>query len=167
MNNVHEPVMNQPWTFHETSWTVHKGSWSYEFHFAGDILFQHVLNRQYLLWVINSSQTFGLTFTKLCTVVMDTLKMCMWLFWSASRFFKKFTCSWTLSFLAHLSWKLKWAILIARCPSVRPSVCKLLHFRLLLQNHWANFNQTWHKSSLGGGDYKLLKWRGLPFSKGR
>jgi hypothetical protein len=44
------------------------------------------------------------------------------------------------SFLAHLSWKLKWAILIAFCPlsvclSVRPfvcpSVCKLLHFRLL------------------------------------
>jgi hypothetical protein len=35
--------------------------------------------------------------------------------------------------------------------SVRLSVCKLLHFRLLLQNHWANFNQTWHKSSLGEG----------------
>jgi hypothetical protein len=40
---------------------------------------------------------------------------------------------------------------------VRLSVCKLLHFRLLLQNHWANFNQTWHKSSLGGGDSKLFK----------
>jgi hypothetical protein len=26
--------------------------------------------------------------------------------------------------------------------SVRLSVCKLLHFGLLLQNHWANFNQT-------------------------
>jgi hypothetical protein len=76
------------------------------------------------------------------------------------------------SFLAHLSWKLKWAILIARCPSsicpsVCLSVCKLLHFRLLLQNHWANINQTWHKSSLGGGNSKLFKWRGLPFSKGR
>jgi hypothetical protein len=35
---------------------------------------------------------------------------------------------------------------------VRLSVCKLLHFRLLLQNHWTNFNQTWHKSSLGEGD---------------
>jgi hypothetical protein len=22
---------------------------------------------------------------------------------------------------------------------------------ILFQNHWANFNQTWHKSSLGGG----------------
>jgi hypothetical protein len=37
------------------------------------------------------------------------------------------------------------------CLSVCPSVCKLLHFRLLLQNHWANFNQTWHKSFLGEG----------------
>jgi hypothetical protein len=46
------------------------------------------------------------------------------------------------SLLAHLSWKLKWANLIARHPSVHPSVCKLLHFRLLLQNHWANFNLT-------------------------
>jgi hypothetical protein len=76
------------------------------------------------------------------------------------------------AFLAHLSWKLKWAILIAFCPSsVRPSVClsvcKLLHFRLLLQNQWANFNQTWHKSSLVGGLPSLFKWRGSPFSKGR
>jgi hypothetical protein len=29
-----------------------------------------------------------------------------------------------------------------------------------LQNHWANFNQTWHKSSLGKGDLSLLKKRG-------
>jgi hypothetical protein len=42
------------------------------------------------------------------------------------------------------------------CLSVCPSVCKLLHFQLLLQNHLANFNQTWHKSSLGGGDSSLL-----------
>jgi hypothetical protein len=51
--------------------------------------------------------------------------------------------------------------------SCRPSVCKLFHFWLLLQNHWANYNKTWHKSFLGGGDSKLFKWRGLPFSKGR
>jgi hypothetical protein len=68
-----------------------------------------------------------------------------------------------LDFLAHLSWKLKWAFLIALCPSsvrlsvcpsVRPSVClsvRLLHFQLLLQNRWANFNQSWHKSSVGKG----------------
>ena len=40
--------------------------------------------------------------------------------------------------------------------SVRLSVCKVLHFRLLLQNRWANFNQTWHKSSLGEGILNCL-----------
>ena len=40
------------------------------------------------------------------------------------------------------------------CLSVHPSVClsvrlsvNFSHFHLLLQNHWANFNQTWHKVS--------------------
>ena len=47
------------------------------------------------------------------------------------------------------------------CPSVNFS-----HFHLL-QNHWANFNQTCHKASLGGGDSSLYKWRATPFSKGR
>ena len=73
-----------------------------------------------------------------------------------------------LQFLAHLSWKLKWAILIAFCPSSvwRLSV-RLLHFRLLLQNRWANCNQSWHKSSLGKGDSDLFIWRATPYSKGR
>jgi hypothetical protein len=54
--------------------------------------------------------------------------------------------------LVHLRWKIKWAFLIARCPvSVLPSVCTLLNFWLLIQNHWTNFNHTWHKSSLGEG----------------
>jgi hypothetical protein len=30
-------------------------------------------------------------------------------------------------------------------------------FKNLLQNHWANFNETWHKSSLGGMIPCLLK----------
>ena len=30
------------------------------------------------------------------------------------------------------------------------------HFHLLLQNHWVNFNQTWHKASLGEGDSSLF-----------
>jgi hypothetical protein len=30
-------------------------------------------------------------------------------------------------------------------------------FKNLLQNHWANFNQTWNKSSLGEGDSSLFK----------
>jgi hypothetical protein len=41
-------------------------------------------------------------------------------------------------------------------PVVYLSVCKLLHFILYLQNHWANFNQTRHKSSLGKGDSRLF-----------
>ena len=31
------------------------------------------------------------------------------------------------------------------------------HFHLLLQYHWANFNQTWHKAPLGEGDSRYLK----------
>ena len=38
---------------------------------------------------------------------------------------------------------------------------------LLLQNHWANFNQTWHKASLGEGDSSFFfKWRARPFLRG-
>ena len=36
-------------------------------------------------------------------------------------------------------------------------VVNFLHFHLLLQNHWTNFNQTWHKASLGVGDSSLFK----------
>ena len=35
---------------------------------------------------------------------------------------------------------------------VRPSV-----FRLLLHNHWVNFNQIWHKASLDEGSSSLFK----------
>ena len=45
---------------------------------------------------------------------------------------------------------------------------KLFTFsHLLPQNHWANFNQTWHKASLCKGDSSLFKWRALLFVKGR
>ena len=43
--------------------------------------------------------------------------------------------------------------------SVRLSIClsvNFSHFHLLLQSHWANFNQTWHKASLGKGDANFL-----------
>ena len=46
-------------------------------------------------------------------------------------------------------------------------VVNFSHFHLLLQNHWANFNQTWHKASLGEGNSSLFKLRAPPFSKGR
>jgi len=33
---------------------------------------------------------------------------------------------------------------------------------LLLKNHYANFNQTWHKTCLGDGDSDLFIKRGWP-----
>ena len=64
------------------------------------------------------------------------------------------------SFIAHLSWslsELSWSPVVRRLSvrlsirsSVRPSV-NFSHFHLLLQNRWTNFNQTWHKASLGEG----------------
>ena len=121
-------------------------------------------------------------------------RMCKFLsIWSLFRF--KYIYIASFYFLAHLSWKLKWAILIAFCPS---SVCKFLHFRLLLQNfvqrngivplqgeiiakEWkctenfknllqnqrAKFNQTWYKLSLGHGNSKFFKLRARSSSKGR
>ena len=53
------------------------------------------------------------------------------------------------------------------CLSVRPSVCLSVncsHFHLLLHNHWANFNQTWHKVFLGEWDSSLFKWRTKPWA---
>ena len=50
------------------------------------------------------------------------------------------------------------AFLIKICPLsvavvvVVGVVVNFSHFHLLLQNHWANFNQTWHKASSGEGD---------------
>jgi hypothetical protein len=43
------------------------------------------------------------------------------------------------------------------------SVCQLLHFRLL-QNHWTNFDQTWHKLSLGG--FKFVQMKGSALLQG-
>ena len=51
-------------------------------------------------------------------------------------------------------------------PSVHLSV-NFLYFHLILKNHWANFNHTLHKASLGDGDSCLFKWRAMPFCKGR
>ena len=43
-----------------------------------------------------------------------------------------------------------------KTPSFHLSV-NFSHFHLLLQNHWVNFNQTWHKASLGEGNSSLFK----------
>ena len=50
------------------------------------------------------------------------------------------------------------------CPSFCLSV-NFSHFHLH-QNHWANFNQTCHKTSLVEGDSSLFKWRSRPFPWG-
>ena len=44
-------------------------------------------------------------------------------------------------------------------------VVNFSYFHLLLQNHWANFNQTWHKAFFGDEDWSLFKWKGPPFSR--
>ena len=79
------------------------------------------------------------------------------------------------TFLAHLSRRLKWAFLIKICPLsvvvvvvvVVVFVVNFSHFHLLLQNHSANFKQTWHKTSLAKRDSNLFKWRALFISNGR
>jgi hypothetical protein len=56
----------------------------------------------YCFYVINSSHNFRLTFFKLFTVVMNTLKICMWLFESVWTLFGKFICSWMWYFFQHV-----------------------------------------------------------------
>ena len=61
------------------------------------------------------------------------------------RFFSSLELKAQVSFSDHL---------VVRRLSVLLSVCLSVNFsylRLLLKNHWANFNQTWHKASLGDG----------------
>ena len=79
------------------------------------------------------------------------------------------------TFLAHLSRRIKWAFLIKICPLSVVVVVVLVvgvvdvnysHFLSHLQKHWANYNQTWHKASLGDEDSSLLKWGPCPFPRG-
>ena len=50
------------------------------------------------------------------------------------------------------------------CLSVR--LCNFSHFHLLLKNHWANFNQTWHKVSLYEGVQVCSNEGPRPFQRG-
>ena len=80
------------------------------------------------------------------------------------RVFDMFSCP-AHNFLAHLSWKLKWAFLITCCPSsvclsVCLSVCKLFTFSSSSPEPLGQFQP-------GEGDLSLFKWRAPPFSKGR
>ena len=55
---------------------------------------------------------------------------------------------------ARVSYCRPFSSVVRRASSV---VRKLLHFHLLLENAWLDFNQTWQESSLGVGDSKLFK----------
>ena len=53
-------------------------------------------------------------------------------------------------FLAHLNAQVSFTGHLSSVVSL--SIClsvNFSHFHQILQNHWANFNQTWHKVSLG------------------
>lgn len=43
-----------------------------------------------------------------------------------------------------------------------PYVCNLFTF---FQDHWANFNKTWHQPSFGEGNSNLWKWNSISFQK--
>ena len=65
-------------------------------------------------------------------------------------------------FLAHLSWKLKWAFLItcclSVCLSVCPSVCKCFTFSFSFQEPQGQFQPNLGQASMGDGDSSLFKW---------
>ena len=60
---------------------------------------------------------------------------------------------------ARVSYCRPFSSVVRRASSVvrRPSSVNFLHFHLLLENAWLDFNQTWQESSLGVGDSKLFK----------
>ena len=86
-----------------------------------------------------------------------------WVGWFFLPIFNRFFCR-TFSqivfiqrwqFLAHLSQRLKWAIVIAHRPS---SVLKLSHFQLLLQNRW------WIWMKLGRDEVFMVPYKCCCFS---
>ena len=76
-------------------------------------------------------------------------------------------CSQWTWFLVHLCRKLKCTIVIMRCPS--SVVVNFSYFRLLLWNHWTEFNETWQEAriqrplpSLCFGPIGITKWPPWP-----
>jgi hypothetical protein len=101
--------------------------------------------------------------------ISDTLEIC-YLYDLLWKYVKKYISIQASIFTspelkAHVSFSDR--LLSIVCLSVWRLSVRLLHFQLLLQNRWANFNQSWHKSSLGKEDSELYKWRTTPFPKGR
>ena len=79
--------------------------------------------------------------------------------------------SWKFMFFNHFILSLYFLIKICQLSIVVVVfvvvIVNFSHFHLLLQNHWTNFNQTWHKASLGQGESRMFKWSARRFSKGR
>ena len=75
------------------------------------------------------------------------------------------------SFLAQLSWKLKWAFLItcrpsSVCLSVCPSVCKLFTFSSSSPEPLGQFQPNLAQSILGWRGFKFVKMKGPVLFKG-
>ena len=80
------------------------------------------------------------------------------------------------NFLAHMSWKLKWAFLITFCPlsvclsvclSVHPSVCKLFTFSSSSQEPLSQFQPNLAQNILGWRGFKFIHMKGPgPFLRG-
>jgi hypothetical protein len=114
-------------------------------------------------------------FTYLITLVLNK--------WTKQVYFKVSTYMWYLythmqNFICYMYFRC-WALFSSPTLKVQVSLSdrpisvwrlcpfnRLLHFLFLLQNCWANSDQSWHKSSLGEGNSKLFISRETPFSGG-
>lgn len=74
--------------------------------------------------------------------------------------------------LAYQGQRLKWAYLIKICPLSVVVVCVIVaivvnfsHFHVLFKKHWAYFNQTLHKESLGKGFHVCVNERSGLFQR--
>jgi hypothetical protein len=85
------------------------------------------------------------------TIIILYLYYRWWSWWCG-----QLRCTWLpWQLLAHLTQRVRWAIVTTeRLSSVRPSV-NFSHFNQLLWNHWANLNQTLVEWSLDGPLPKL------------
>ena len=88
--------------------------------------------------------------------------VCSFFYWVSIIFNMKLSL-----FLAHQRQGFKWTFLIkTSLLSAVVVVINFSYFYLLLQNHWANFIQTWHKTFTDEGDSSFLNEGPDPFPRG-
>ena len=69
--------------------------------------------------------------------------------------------------MVHLSWNIKWAFLIACCPSVCMSVRLSINFsHYIFFPESGNYKHTWHKASLGVG-FTFVQMKGHVLFQGQ